>query len=112
MTPPHPLFLWPHLFLPFLTTLSLPCSLVTLFSPTLPCFFFPSSDPRRSWGKLLWGWFCGLSGAPEQARSPAETAAQEQKLTSTEEEPLWRSVCNVNAILLLAINVFLWGYFA
>ncbi|XP_003364431.2 sodium/glucose cotransporter 4 [Equus caballus] len=69
-------------------------------------------DPRRSWGKLLWGWFCGLSGAPEQARSPAETAAQEQKLTSTEEEPLWRSVCNVNAILLLAINVFLWGYFA
>ncbi|KAM7100085.1 sodium/glucose cotransporter 4 isoform 2-T2 [Molossus nigricans] len=68
--------------------------------------------PRRSWGRLLWGWFCGLSGAPERALSPAEKAAQEQKLTSIEEEPLWRSVCNVNAVLLLAINVFLWGYFA
>ncbi|KAF6345659.1 solute carrier family 5 member 9 [Rhinolophus ferrumequinum] len=67
---------------------------------------------RRSWGKLLWGWFCGLSGAPEQALSPAEKAALEQKLTSIEEKPFWRSVCNVNAILLLTINVFLWGYFA
>ncbi|XP_053432872.1 sodium/glucose cotransporter 4 isoform X2 [Nycticebus coucang] len=66
----------------------------------------------RSWGKLLWGWFCGLSGAPEQALSSAEKAALEQKLTSIREEPLWRSVCNINAILLLAINVFLWGYFA
>ncbi|XP_004371824.1 sodium/glucose cotransporter 4 [Trichechus manatus latirostris] len=68
--------------------------------------------PHRSWGKLLWGWFCGLSGAPEQALSRAEKAALEQKLTSIEEEPLWRSVCNINAVLLLTINVFLWGYFA
>ncbi|XP_054427891.1 sodium/glucose cotransporter 4 [Pteronotus mesoamericanus] len=68
--------------------------------------------PRRSWGKQLWGWLCGLSGAPQRALSPAEEAALEQKLTSIEEEPLWRSVCNVNAVLLLAINVFLWGYFA
>ncbi|XP_017723016.1 PREDICTED: sodium/glucose cotransporter 4 isoform X1 [Rhinopithecus bieti] len=68
--------------------------------------------PSRSWGKLLWSWFCGLSGAPEQALSPAEKAALEQKLTSIEEEPRWRHVCNVNAVLLLAINIFLWGYFA
>ncbi|XP_006879713.1 PREDICTED: sodium/glucose cotransporter 4 isoform X2 [Elephantulus edwardii] len=68
--------------------------------------------PRRSWGRLLWNWLCGLSGAPEQALSQAEKAALEQKLTSIEEEPLWRSICNINAILLLAINIFLWGYFA
>ncbi|XP_066125346.1 sodium/glucose cotransporter 4 isoform X1 [Saccopteryx bilineata] len=68
--------------------------------------------PRRSWGKLLWGWFCGLPGASERALSPAEKAALERKLTSIEEEPLWRRVCNINAVLLLAINVFLWGYFA
>ncbi|XP_037356629.2 sodium/glucose cotransporter 4 [Talpa occidentalis] len=78
----------------------------------------PSRDPeqprapRRSWRKLLWGWFCGLSGAPEPALSPAEKAALQQKLTSIEERPLWRTVCNLNAVLLLAINVFLWGYFA
>nr|KAF6508126.1 solute carrier family 5 member 9 [Rousettus aegyptiacus] len=68
--------------------------------------------PCRSWGKLLWGWFCGFSGGPEQALSPAEKAALEQKLTSIEEKPLWRRVCNINAVLLLAVNVFLWGYFA
>ncbi|XP_017365582.1 sodium/glucose cotransporter 4 [Cebus imitator] len=68
--------------------------------------------PCRSWGKLFWGWFCGLSGAPEQALSPAEKAALEQKLTSIEEEPLWRRICNINAVLLLGINIFLWGYFA
>ncbi|XP_010608567.1 sodium/glucose cotransporter 4 isoform X1 [Fukomys damarensis] len=68
--------------------------------------------PCRSWGKLLWGWLCGLSGAPGQVLSPEEKAVLEQKLSSIEEEPLWRSICNINAILLLGINIFLWGYFA
>ncbi|XP_073936294.1 sodium/glucose cotransporter 4 isoform X1 [Castor canadensis] len=68
--------------------------------------------PRRSWVQLLWGWLCGLSESPQQALSPAEKAALEKKLTSIKEEPIWRSVCNINAILLLAINIFLWGYFA
>ncbi|XP_045147697.1 sodium/glucose cotransporter 4 [Echinops telfairi] len=31
--------------------------------------------PRKSWRKLLWNWFCGLSGTPEQALSQAEKAA-------------------------------------
>ncbi|XP_045333250.1 sodium/glucose cotransporter 4 isoform X3 [Leopardus geoffroyi] len=67
---------------------------------------------RRRWGWLLWDWFCGLAGPPEQALSPAETAARQRELTSIAEEPLWTRVCNVNAVLLLAVNVFLWGYFA
>ncbi|ERE82869.1 sodium/glucose cotransporter 4 [Cricetulus griseus] len=51
-------------------------------------------------------------GSPQKAMSSAEQAALEKKLTSIEEEPLWRHVCNINAIILLAINIFLWGYFA
>lgn len=39
-------------------------------------------------------------------------AARQRELTSIAEEPLWRTVCDVNAILLLALNIFLWGYFA
>ncbi|GAB1288744.1 Sodium/glucose cotransporter 4 [Apodemus speciosus] len=69
-------------------------------------------QPGGSWGKWLWNWFCGLPGAPQQALSPAEKAVLEQKLTSIEEEPVWRCVCNINAIILLVINIFLWGYFA
>ncbi|XP_058992933.1 sodium/glucose cotransporter 4 isoform X2 [Mustela lutreola] len=66
----------------------------------------------RWWGRVLWDWFCGLAGSPEPARSPEEMAARQRELTSIAEEPLWRTVCNVNAILLLALNIFLWGYFA
>ncbi|XP_042540781.1 sodium/glucose cotransporter 4 isoform X2 [Dipodomys spectabilis] len=68
--------------------------------------------PCRSWGRHLWGWLCGLSGTPPQTQSSAEKEELEKKLTSIEEEPLWRSVCNINAILLLAVDIFLWGYFA
>ncbi|NXE53893.1 SC5A9 protein, partial [Casuarius casuarius] len=61
--------------------------------------------------KMLCFWFCGLSTSPVPTLSQEERAALERKLTSIEEKPLWKNVCNVNAILLLAINVFLWGYF-
>lgn len=91
-----------------LSFLTWPCRSLLLPTPSGLC----PSAPHRSWGKLLWGWFCGLSGAREPALSPAEKAALELKLTSIEEEPLWRRVCDINAVLLLAINVFLWGYFA
>ncbi|NXI39792.1 SC5A9 protein, partial [Galbula dea] len=62
--------------------------------------------------KVLYLWFCGLStGLTPPTLSQEERAALEQKLTSIEEKPLWKTVCNVNAILLLTINVFLWAYF-
>ncbi|KAM6398771.1 sodium/glucose cotransporter 4 isoform 1-T1 [Pluvialis apricaria] len=61
--------------------------------------------------KMLYLWFCGLSTGPTPTLSQEEKAALEQRLTSIEEKPLWKTVCNVNAILLLTINVFLWAYF-
>ncbi|KFU94448.1 Sodium/glucose cotransporter 4, partial [Chaetura pelagica] len=62
--------------------------------------------------KKLYLWFCGLSTGPAASLSQEEKAALERRLTSIEETPLWRNVCNVNAILLLTINVFLWAYFS
>ncbi|KAM6078605.1 LOW QUALITY PROTEIN: sodium/glucose cotransporter 4 [Theristicus caerulescens] len=61
--------------------------------------------------KMLYLWFCGLSTGPTPTLSQEERAALERRLTSIEEKPLWKIVCNVNAILLLTINVFLWAYF-
>ncbi|NXL85698.1 SC5A9 protein, partial [Alectura lathami] len=61
--------------------------------------------------KVLYLWFCGLSPSPTPALSQEERAALERRLTSIEEKPIWKAVCNVNALLLLTINVFLWGYF-
>lgn len=60
---------------------------------------------------MLYLWFCGLSTVPTPTLSQEERAALERRLTSIEEKPLWKTVCNVNAIILLTINVFLWAYF-
>ncbi|XP_036612218.1 sodium/glucose cotransporter 4 [Trichosurus vulpecula] len=70
------------------------------------------SAPTQSCWQKFYFWFCGFSPTPTPILSPAEKAAMERKLTSIEETPLWRRVCNINAILLLAVNIFLWGYFA
>ncbi|XP_073400466.1 sodium/glucose cotransporter 4 isoform X2 [Dendrobates tinctorius] len=61
--------------------------------------------------KKLYFWFCGVSTQPEAKMSKEEELKLQMKMTSIEEKPLWRIVCNVNAVILLAINVFLWGYF-
>ncbi|XP_035503688.1 sodium/glucose cotransporter 4 isoform X5 [Scophthalmus maximus] len=54
-------------------------------------------------------WLCGLTG-PNSGSAPPVT--ENNELNSLQEDPIWRRVCNVNALLLLSVNVFLWGYMA
>ncbi|XP_033008079.1 sodium/glucose cotransporter 4 isoform X1 [Lacerta agilis] len=61
--------------------------------------------------KKVYFWFCGISTDPKPTLTREEEAALEKKLTSIKEEPMWKAVCNANAVALLAINIFLWGYF-
>ncbi|XP_049444355.1 sodium/glucose cotransporter 4 [Epinephelus fuscoguttatus] len=70
----------------------------------------PDSDHLpQSWWRRAALWLCGLTSPSSGSVSPATETSE---LTSLHEEPLWRRVCNINALLLLAVNVFLWGYFA
>ncbi|XP_062279990.1 sodium/glucose cotransporter 4 isoform X1 [Scomber scombrus] len=71
-----------------------------------------SPDSNRlpdSWWQRAALRFCGLTGSSSGSPSPV---TENIKLNSLQEEPLWGIVCNVNALLLLTINVFLWGYFS
>ncbi|XP_072294639.1 sodium/glucose cotransporter 4 [Eucyclogobius newberryi] len=69
----------------------------------------PSSEsqPPKSWYYRAVLWTCGLTGASGSSAGPDCST-----LVSLQEEPLWRHVCNINALLLLTLNMFLWGYFA
>nr|XP_046246920.1 sodium/glucose cotransporter 4 isoform X2 [Scatophagus argus]XP_046246921.1 sodium/glucose cotransporter 4 isoform X2 [Scatophagus argus] len=61
------------------------------------------------WWLIAVLWLCGLTGARSGSVSPV---TENTELKYLKEKPIWRRVCNVNALLLLAVNVFLWGYWA
>lgn len=57
--------------------------------------------------------FCGLEQKKNvQKLTPEEEEELQKSLTDTSEVPLWRNVCNANAIILLCVAVFCHGYFA
>ncbi|KAM4548016.1 sodium/glucose cotransporter 4 [Odontesthes bonariensis] len=66
------------------------------------------SLPQQRWKRTVL-WLCGLSGPTSQSAPPVP---ENNHLDILQEKPVWRNICNVNALLLLAANVFLWGYFA
>lgn len=82
-----------------------------------PCsaiiYFFISDNPEETRGCLrkAYDLFCGLQRKGPKL-SKAEEAAQKKKLADTSEKPLWRTVVNINAIIPLAVAVFVHGSFA
>uniref|UniRef100_A0AC11CN55 Solute carrier family 5 member 4 n=1 Tax=Ovis aries TaxID=9940 RepID=A0AC11CN55_SHEEP len=72
-----------------------------------------SDNPEETRGCLrkAYDLFCGLQRKGPKL-SKAEEAAQKKKLADTSEKPLWRTVVNINAIIPLAVAVFVHGYFA
>uniref|UniRef100_A0A8C3MY36 Uncharacterized protein n=1 Tax=Geospiza parvula TaxID=87175 RepID=A0A8C3MY36_GEOPR len=76
-----------------------------------PCFGLFLAAAKRPWWKMVYMWFCGLPTSPTPTLSPEERAALEHRLTSIEEKPQWKIVCDISAILLMATNIFLWAYF-
>ncbi|XP_038618653.1 sodium/glucose cotransporter 2 [Tachyglossus aculeatus] len=71
----------------------------------------PSPGPFRRC--LL--WFCGLAGAETGGPpppSPEEVAAAMAKLEDISEEPRWARLVNLNAVIMMAVAIFLWGFYA
>ncbi|XP_075420939.1 sodium/glucose cotransporter 2 isoform X2 [Tenrec ecaudatus] len=60
-------------------------------------------------------WFCGMSrGGAGSAPPPTqeEAAVAARQLEDISEDPHWARVVNLNALLMMAVAMFLWGYFA
>nr|XP_048271141.1 sodium/glucose cotransporter 1 [Myodes glareolus] len=56
--------------------------------------------------------FCGLDQEKGPKLTKEEEEALKMKLTDTSEKPLWRTVVNINGIILVAVAVFCYAYFA
>ncbi|XP_038187933.1 sodium/glucose cotransporter 1-like isoform X2 [Arvicola amphibius] len=56
--------------------------------------------------------FCGLDQEKGPKLTKEEEEALKMKMTDTSEKPLWRTVVNINGIILLAVAVFCYAYFA
>uniref|UniRef100_A0A3Q2PRV1 Sodium/glucose cotransporter 2 n=1 Tax=Fundulus heteroclitus TaxID=8078 RepID=A0A3Q2PRV1_FUNHE len=59
----------------------------------------------------LIGGFCGLS-ADQQAQDDQAAEAPEPPMPDISEEPVWKYTVDSNALVMMAVAVFLWGYFA
>ncbi|KAK0131794.1 Sodium/glucose cotransporter 1 [Merluccius polli] len=55
--------------------------------------------------------FCGLETKKAPKLTAEEQAELQRKLTDTTEKPLWRNVCNANALILLCVCVFFHGFY-
>lgn len=69
---------------------------------------------KPAWKKAIY-FICGVSQNEKkmdevQAISPEEEACL--AADGIQEKPLWNRICNANAILLLVVGSFIWGYYA
>ncbi|KAG7470782.1 hypothetical protein MATL_G00117580 [Megalops atlanticus] len=67
--------------------------------------------PQSCIGRLI-GWFCGVSSV--QAPEPTEQEVKEasDQMPDISEDPIWKHVVNANGIIMMAVAVFMWGYYS
>ncbi|GIY78592.1 hypothetical protein CEXT_61691 [Caerostris extrusa] len=68
---------------------------------------------KPTWQKVLF-FVCGMSSDSSQ-NEPEKFSAEEEVNMAAEgifEKPMWQRICNANALLLLMISSFIWGYYA
>ncbi|CAH6985623.1 Slc5a1 [Phodopus roborovskii] len=70
--------------------------------------------PQKKKGcfRRAYDMFCGLDQDKGPKMTKEEEEAMKLKMTDTSEKPLWRTVVNINGIILLAVAVFCHAYFA
>ncbi|XP_064840586.1 sodium/glucose cotransporter 2-like isoform X2 [Oncorhynchus masou masou] len=70
-----------------------------------------AEEPKSGICRLI-GWFCGVSGAQVPELTEEEVTEASKELPDISEEPLWKHVVDANALVMMAVAVFLWGYYA
>lgn len=58
------------------------------------------------------GWFCGISDTQAPEPTEEEVAKASKQLPDISENPLWRNIVNANALIMMSVAVFCWGFYA
>uniref|UniRef100_A0A8D0A6Z1 Sodium/glucose cotransporter 2 n=1 Tax=Sander lucioperca TaxID=283035 RepID=A0A8D0A6Z1_SANLU len=59
------------------------------------------------------GRFCGGgSGSGSSSQAHEQDTEASKKLPDISEDPVWKYIVDVNALIMMAVAVFLWGYYA
>ncbi|XP_067307917.1 sodium/glucose cotransporter 2 [Pseudorasbora parva] len=58
------------------------------------------------------GWFCGISDTQAPEPTEEEVAEASKQLPDITEEPLWKNIVNANALIMMSVAVYFWGYYA
>uniref|UniRef100_A0A8D0Z617 Sodium/glucose cotransporter 1 n=1 Tax=Sus scrofa TaxID=9823 RepID=A0A8D0Z617_PIG len=69
-------------------------------------------EEKKGCFRRTYDLFCGLDQQKGPKMTKEEEAAMKLKMTDTSEKPLWRTVVNINGIILLTVAVFCHAYFA
>lgn len=56
------------------------------------------------------GRFCGGASSSEDPEQEAPEATE--KMPDISEETVWKYAVNVNALIMMTVAVFMWGYYA
>lgn len=56
------------------------------------------------------GWLCGGGGSSKV--QDREQVAEQEQLPDISEDPKWKYTVNANALIMMAVAVFMWGYYA
>ncbi|KAJ8312444.1 hypothetical protein KUTeg_009817 [Tegillarca granosa] len=65
------------------------------------------------WYKKAFQWICGIEKMTDHPQmTDEEIRALEEKQNSIHEKKIWKMVLNVNAIMLMTLAVFIWGFYA
>ncbi|XP_072546838.1 sodium/glucose cotransporter 2 isoform X2 [Salminus brasiliensis] len=79
-------------------------------SDVLP--FLTDANEEKSAIVRLIGWFCGLSGSQAPEPTEEEVAQASKQLPDISEEPVWKHFVNANALIMMAVAVYFWGFYA
>ncbi|XP_051521933.1 sodium/glucose cotransporter 2 [Myxocyprinus asiaticus] len=71
-----------------------------------------NEHPDQSITMKIIGWFCGISDT--QAPEPTEEEVTEalKILPDISEKPMWKNLVNANALIMMSVAVYCWGFYA